>query len=175
MSMPTCRQIYNVYVAFRNLSAACDNHDTDAASAACEDVIRASRVILAVLGGPDSDVSDASSSEESASGLGPAGEADSSDEDCELGNGDGDGDYGAGDSPSGESGADDGSSTSAESGSEDSGSTSEADSSDDDDRGHLVADYSGHADPSRHCDRCGYSGHTNQYCPTLPEPKRRRL
>ena len=189
MSMPTCRQINNVYVAFRTLSAACDNHDTDAASAACEDVIHASKVILAVLGGPDSDVSDASSSEESASGLGPAGEADSSNEDCELGNGDGDGDYSAGeldssdgdgdcsagDSPSGESGADDGSSTSAESGSEDSGSTSEADSSDDDDRGYLVADYSGHADPSRHCDRCGYSGHTNQYCPTLPEPKRRRL
>ena len=181
MSMPTGQQIYNVYVAFRNLSAACDDHDTDTASAACEDVIRASRVILAVLGGPDSDVSDASSSEESAPGLGPAGEADSSNEDCELGNGDGDDssdgdcDCSAGDSPSGESGADDGSSTSAESGSEDSESTSEADSSDDDDRGHLVADYSGHADPSRHCDRCGYSGHTNQYCPTLPEPKRRRL
>ena len=89
--MPTCRQIDNVYAAFTNLSAAYDNRDTDAAIAACEDVIRASKVILAVLGGPDSDVSDASSSEESASGLGPAGEADSSDEDCELGNGDGDG------------------------------------------------------------------------------------
>ena len=189
MSMPTCRQLDTVYAAFKTLSASCDNRDMDAAITACEDVIRASKVILAVLGGPDPDVSDASSSEESASGLGPAGEADSSNEDCELGNGDGDGDYSAGeldssdgdcdcsagDSPSGESVADDGSSTSEESGSEDGDSTSEADSSDEDDCSHLVADYSGRADPSRHCDRCGYSGHTNQSCPTLPEPKRRRL
>ena len=186
--MPTSRQISDIYEACTNLSASCDNLDAHAAIAACEDVIRASKVVLAVLGGPDPDISASSSSEESSPGHDSAGEADSSDEDLELVS-DGDGDYSAGeldssngdcdcsagDSPSGESGADDGSSTSAESGSEDSESTSEADSSDDDDRGHLVADYSGHADPSRHCDRCGYSGHTNQYCPTLPEPKRRRL
>ena len=30
------------------------------------------------------------------------------------------------------------------------------------DEGDLVADYSGNADPSRYCDRWGYSGHTNQ-------------
>ena len=63
--MPTCRQINDVYEACTNLSASCDNLDTHAAIAACEDVIRASKVVLAVLGGPGPDVSDSSSSEES--------------------------------------------------------------------------------------------------------------
>ena len=117
MSMPTCPQIANVFRAFTILSASCDDCDTEAAIAACEDVIRASKVILA------------------------------------------------------------GGSSSEESGSEDGDSAPEAESSDDEDLSpsDLVADYLGHADPSQHCDGCGYSGHTNQYCPTLPEPKRRRL
>ena len=175
--MPTCRQINDVYVACTNLSASCDDLDTHAAIAACEDVIRASEVVLAVLGGPGPDVSDSPSSEESASGHESAGEASSSEDDPEPDASDDGGDHSTGDSSPGESGADDGGSTSEESGSEDGDSTSEAESSDDEDLSPsgLVVDYSGHADPSRHCDRCGYSGHTNQYCPTLPEPKRRRL
>ena len=55
--------------------------------------------------------------------------------------------------------------------------SAEADSSDDEDpdSGDLVADYSGFMDASRRCDRCRSRGHTNQYCPTLPPPKRRRV
>ena len=55
------------------------NFDRDAAVTACKDGIRASKVILALLGGSDPDASYASSSEESFTG--PGASVDSSDED----------------------------------------------------------------------------------------------
>ena len=67
MTMPTFRQRDNILRIFEDLSASCDSFDRDAAITACEDGIRAFKVILAVLGGPGSDASCTSSSEESAS------------------------------------------------------------------------------------------------------------
>ena len=75
--MPSPRQREDVYQAFTRLFESCDNSDRDAAIAACKDGIRASKVILALLGGTDPDASYASSSEESFSGSGDS--VDSSD------------------------------------------------------------------------------------------------
>ena len=60
--MPSPRQREDVYEAFTRLSESCDNFDRDAAITACKDGIRASKVILALLGGSDPDASSASSS-----------------------------------------------------------------------------------------------------------------
>ena len=185
MSMPTCRQKDDVYEAFTRLSTSCDNLDKEAAISACEDLIRASQVILAGLGGLDSDASYYSSSEESSNGLGTA----VAPFDSEYGGGElhdhGYGD-GAGDSVDNEDGDDyddDEEESSSASDADSSGSndglddpTSEADSSDDENLSYddLVADYSGSCDPARRCDRCERWGHTNQYCPTLPLPKLKR-
>ena len=75
--MPSPRQREDVYEAFTRLSESCDNFDRDAAITACKDGIRASKVILALLGGTDPDASYASSSEESFTG--PGASVDSSD------------------------------------------------------------------------------------------------
>ena len=75
--MPSPRQREDVYEAFTRLSESCDNFDRDAAITACKDGIRASKVILALLGGSDPDASYASSSEESFTG--PGASVDSSD------------------------------------------------------------------------------------------------
>ena len=62
------------------------------------------------------------------------------------------------------------------SGSDDSQGVSAADSSNDESPDDdLVPDYAGLYHPDRHCDRCDVYGHTNQYCPHLPAPKRRRV
>ena len=86
--MPTCRQREDVFQAFHELSASCDNFNWDAAIAACEDGIRAFRVVLAVLGGPGSDASCTSSSEESASDHDAAFDDDGDYEDSESGDDD---------------------------------------------------------------------------------------
>ena len=75
--MPSPRQREDVYEAFTRLSESCDNFDRDAAITACKDGIRASKVILALLGGTDLDASYSSSSEESFTG--PGASVDSSD------------------------------------------------------------------------------------------------
>ena len=77
VAMPSPRQREDVYEAFARLSESCDNFDRDAAITACKDGIRASKVILALLGGSDPDASYASSSEESFTG--PGASVDSSD------------------------------------------------------------------------------------------------
>ena len=182
--MPTDRQRDDIFQAFHALSASCDNINRDAAVAACEDGIRAFRVILAMLGGPGSDASYTSSSEESASDRDIAfdddGDCDDSESDDDYFDDADDGGSGSDDADDGGSGYedaddsdddDDGDSDDGDNDIDNSASSSSSSS----DEGGLVADYSGNADPSRYCDRCGYSGHTNQYCPTLPEPKRRRL
>ena len=179
--MPSPRQREDVYEAFTRLTESCDNFDRDAAITACKDGIRASKVILALLGGSDPDASYASSSEESFTGPGASvdssdgedshGEpgglhdadddgSDSSDDDDD----DDDDDGGAGDLDPGDSGEDGGLV-----------SCSESTSGDEDSSDELVADYAGLTDASRHCDRCRVWGHTNQYCPELPALKRRRL
>ena len=167
--MPTDRQRDDVFQAFHALSASCDNFNRDAAVAACEDGIRAFRVILAMLGGPGSDASCTSSSEESASDHDAAFDDEGDYEDSESS--DDDFDY----ADDGGGGYDDADDSDCDDDGDDNVDDSASSSSSSSDEGDLVADYSGNADPSRYCDRCGYSGHTNQYCPTLPEPKRRRL
>ena len=84
--MPSPRQREDVYEAFTRLSESCDNFDRDAAITACKDGIRASKVILALLGGSDPDASYASSSEESFTGPGASVDsADGGDSDGEPG------------------------------------------------------------------------------------------
>ena len=180
--MPSPRQREDVYEAFTRLSESCDNFDRDAAITACKDGIRASKVILALLGGSDPDASYASSSEESFTGPGASVDSsDGEDSDGEPGglhdadddggdssddDDDDDGGGGADDYDPGDCDDDDGGLVSCS----DSTSGDEDTSSDE-----LVADYAGLTDASRHCDRCASWGHTNQYCPELPARKRRRL
>ena len=185
VAMPSSRQRDDVFEAFTRLSDSLlplsvgDNFDRDAAITACQDGIRAFKVILALLGGSDPDASYASSSEESFTG--PGASVDSSDgedsdgEPCGLhgaddsggdSSDDDDDDGGADDYDPGDSDDDDGGLVSCS----DSTSGDEDTSSDE-----LVADYAGLTDASRHCDRCASWGHTNQYCPELPARKRRRL
>ena len=184
MAIPSFRQRDDVLRTFEDFSASCDNFDKEAAIAACENGIRAFKVMLTVLGGPGSGASCTSSSEESASDRDIAFDDDGDCDDSES-----DDDYfdDADDGGSGSDYADDGGSgydDADDSDDDDDGDSDDGDndvgdsassSSSSSDEGDLVADYSGNADPSRYCDQCGYSGHTNQYCPTLPAPKRRRL
>ena len=174
VAMPSPRQREDVYEAFTILSESCDNFDRDAAITACKDGIRASKVILALLGGSDPDAPSASSSEESCASVASSDSEDSdgepgslhgaddnggnsSDDDDDDGGAAGDYDPGNGDDE------DDVSCSDSTSGDEDTSSDE------------LVADYAGLTDASRHCDRCHVWGHTNQYCPDLPARKRRRL
>ena len=179
VAMPSPRQREDVYEAFTRLSASCDDFDRDAAITACEDVIRASKIILALLGGSGSDASSASSSEESCASVDSAEGEDSDGEPCGLygaDDDDGDSDDDDDDDDDDDGGADDddlddsddgddGSSSGSDSGFGDEGASSDE----------LVADYAGLTDASRHCDRCHSWGHTNQYCPELPARKRRRM
>ena len=182
--MPSPRQREDVYQAFIRLSESCDNSDRDAAITACKDGIRASKVILALLGGSDPDASYASSSEESFTGPGasvdssdgedshgePGGLHDADDDGSDSSDDDDDDDDdddggGAGDLDPGDSDEDGGLVSCSESTSGDEDTSSDE----------LVADYAGLTHASRHCDRCQVWGHTNQYCPELPARKRRRL
>ena len=179
VAMPSSRQRDDVYEAFNRLSASCDNFDRDAAISACKDGIRASKVILALLGGSDPDASSASSSEESG---GPVDPSDSEDSDGEPGSPHS-ADVNGGDSSDDDDDDDDdddggaaGDYDPGSSDDEDDVSCSDSTSGDEDTSSdELVADYAGLTDASRHCDRCHVWGHTNQYCPDLPARKRRRL
>ena len=179
--MPSPRQREDVYEAFTRLTESCDTFDRDAAITACKDGIRASKVILALLGGTDLDASYSSSSEESFTG--PGASVDSSDgEDSEGAPGglhDADDDGGdSSDDDDDDDDDDDGGAADDDPGDSDDDSglvSSDSASGDEDSSDELVADYAGLTDASRHCDRCRVWGHTNQYCPELPARKRRRL
>ena len=143
------------------------------AISACEDLVHDTRRILAGLYERDLDAS--SPSEDS------HGDADGNagDEDGDDGNeGDCDGSDASEDDSQGDDDEEEVSSASdaESSGSDDSQGVSAADSSDDESPDDdLVPDYAGLYHPDRHCDRCDVYGHTNQYCPYLPAPKRRRV
>ena len=177
--MPSPRQREDVYEAFTRLSESCDNFDRDAAITACKDGIRASKVILALLGGSDPDASYASSSEESFTG--PGASVDSSDGEDSHGEPgglhDADDDGGGSSDDDDDDDDDDGGAAGDDPGDDDDGGlvSSDSTSGDEDSSDELVADYAGLTDASRHCDRCASWGHTNQYCPELPARKRRRL
>ena len=92
VAMPSSRQRDDVFEAFTRLSDSLlplsvgDNFDRDAAITACQDGIRAFKVILALLGGSGPDASFASSSEESFTGPGASVDsADGGDPDGEPG------------------------------------------------------------------------------------------
>ena len=147
------------------------------AISACEDLVHDARRILAGLYERGLDAS--SPAEDSHGDAdGNAGDEDG-DEDGDDDDEDDDDDSGASEDDS--QGDDDeeevSSASDAESsGSDDSQGVSAADSSDDESSDDdLVPDYAGILHPARHCDRCDVYGHTNQYCPHLPAPKRRRV
>ena len=147
----------------------------EAAISACEDLVHDARGILAGLYERDPDAS--SSSEDS---HGDA-DGDAGGEDCDDGDEDDcDGSDASEDDSQGDDDEEEVSSASdAESSSSDDsqGDANAADSSDDENSepDDLVPDYAGIYHPDRHCDRCDVYGHTNQYCPHLPAPKRRRV
>ena len=168
MPLPTDRQRNDFYLALARLTTSCQEANTEGAIAACEDLIHDARGILAGLYERDPDAS--SSSEDSHGDAdGDAGGEDGDDGD----EGDCDGSDASEDDSQGDDDEEEVSSASdaESSGSDDSQGVSAADSSDDD----LVPDYAGLYHPDRHCDRCDVYGHTNQYCPHLPAPKRRRV
>ena len=168
MPLPTDRQRNDFYLALARLTTSCQEANTEGAIAACEDLIHDARGILAGLYERDPDAS--SSSEDSHGDAdGDAGGEDGDDGD----EGDCDGSDASEDDSQGDDDEEEVSSASdaESSGSDDSQGVSAADSSDDD----LVPDYAGLYHPDRHCDRCDVYGHTNQYCPFLPAPKRRRV
>ena len=172
--MPSPRQREDVYEAFTRLTESCDNFDRDAAITACKDGIRASKVILALLGGSDPDASSASSSEESCASVDSSDSEDSDGEPGSLHGADDNGGDSSDDDDDGGGGADD--YDPGNSDDEDDVSCSDSTSGDEDTSSdELVADYAGLTHASRHCDRCQVWGHTNQYCPDLPARKRRRL
>ena len=175
MPLPTDRQRNDFYLALARLTTSCQEANTEAAIAACEDLIHDARGILAGLYERDPDAS--SSSEDSHGDAdGDAGGEDGHDGD----EGDCDGSDASEDDSQGDDDEEEVSSASdAESSSSDDsqGDASAADSSDDENSepDDLVPDYAGIYHPDRHCDRCDVYGHTNQYCPFLPAPKRRRV
>ena len=173
MPLPTDRQRNDFYLALARLTTSCQEADTEAAIAACEDLIHDARGILAGLYERDPDAS--SSSEDS---HGDA-DGDAGGEDCDDGDEDDcDGSDASEDDSQGDDDEEENSSASdaESSGSDDSQGVSAADSSDDESSDDdLVPDYAGIYHPDRHCDRCDVYGHTNQYCPFLPAPKRRRV
>ena len=132
MAIPSFRQRDDVLRTFEDFSASCDNFDKEAAIAACENGIRAFKVMLTVLGGPGSGASCTSSSEESASDHDVAFDDDGDCEDSESGDDDFDN---ADDGGSGSDDADDGGS-----------GYDDADDSDDDDGGDSDARTSCHSE-----------------------------
>ena len=177
MPLPTDRQRNDFYLVLARLTTSCQEANTEGAIAACEDLIHDARGILAGLYERDPDAS--SSSEDSHGDAdGNAGDEDG-DEDGD--DDDEDHDDGSGASEDDSQGDDDeeeiSSASDAESsGSDDSQGVSAADSSDDESADDdLAPDYAGILHPARDCDRCDVYGHTNQYCPFLPAPKRRRV
>ena len=163
-------------MALARLTSSCQEGDVEQAISACEDLVHDARRILAGLYERDLDAS--SPSEDSHGDAdGNAGDEDGDEDgDDDDEDDDEDDDDGSGASEDDSQGDDDeeevSSASDAESsGSDDSQGVSAADSSDDD----LVPDYAGLYHPDRHCDRCDVYGHTNQYCPHLPAPKRRRV
>ena len=175
MPLPTDRQRNDFYLALARLTTSCQEANTEAAIAACEDLIHDARGILAGLYERDPDAS--SSSEDS---HGDA-DGDAGGEDGDDGNeGDCDGSDASEDDSQGDDDEEEVSSASdAESSSSDDsqGDANAADSSggENSEPDDLVPDYAGILHPARHCDRCDVYGHTNQYCPFLPAPKRRRV
>ena len=173
MPLPTDRQRNDFYLALARLTTSCEEANTEGAIAACEDLIHDARGILAGLYERDPDAS--SSSEDS---HGDA-DGDAGGEDCDDGDEDDcDGSDASEDDSQGDDDEEENSSASdaESSGSDDSQGVSAADSSDDESSDDdLVPDYAGIYHPDRHCDRCDVYGHTNQYCPFLPAPKRRRV
>ena len=173
MPLPTDRQRNDFYLALARLTTSCEEANTEGAIAACEDLIHDARGILAGLYERDPDAS--SSSEDSHGDAdGDAGGEDCDDDDED----DCDGSDASEDDSQGDDDEEEVSSASdaESSGSDDSQGVSAADSSDDESSDDdLVPDYAGIYHPDRHCDRCDVYGHTNQYCPFLPAPKRRRV
>ena len=148
MAIPSFRQRDDILRIFEDFSASCDNFDKEAAIAACENGIRAFKVMLTVLGGPGSGASCTSSSEESASDHDVAFDDDGDCEDSESGDEDFDDadDGGSGSDDADDSDDDDGGDSDDGDNDVDNSASSSSSSSDE---GDLVADCSGNADPSR--------------------------
>ena len=177
MPLPTDRQRNDFYLALARLTTSCEEANTEGAIAACEDLTHDARGILAGLYERDPDAS--SSSEDSHGDAdGNAGDEDGDEDGDDDDEDDDDGSGASEDDSQGDDDEEENSSASdaESSGSDDSQGVSAADSSDDESSDDdLVPDYAGIYHPDRHCDRCDVYGHTNQYCPFLPAPKRRRV